>query len=100
MVIDKIIHERTRLMILTCLASHENKEISFNELQTQLELTSGNLSIQLKKLKEAQYITIEKTFKDNKPYTTISITSHGRKELNRYIEEMETILNTLKQFNS
>jgi DNA-binding MarR family transcriptional regulator len=95
--LNKIIHERSRLLILTYLASNENKEISFNELQENLEFTSGNLSIQLKKLKEAGYLTIQKTFKANKPYTSVSITPQGIKALNSYIEEMEGIIKTLKQ---
>jgi DNA-binding HxlR family transcriptional regulator len=53
--LNKIIHERARLLILTYLTSNQKKEISFNELQENLEFSSGNLSIQLKKLKEAGY---------------------------------------------
>jgi DNA-binding MarR family transcriptional regulator len=96
-VLNKIIHERARLLILTYLTSNEKKEISFNELQEKLEFTSGNLSIQLKKLNEAQYVKINKTFKDNKPYTTVLITPQGAKALNSYIEEMERIIRTLKR---
>jgi len=95
--IDKIIHERARLMILTYLASNEKQEISFNELQEKLEFTSGNLSVQLKKLKEAEYIDIHKTYKDNKPYTTIHVTPEGSDALNAYINEMESIINSLKR---
>lgn len=95
--IDKIIHERARLLILTYLASNEKKEISFNEFQEKLGFTSGNLSIQLKKLKEANYIEIHKTFKDNKPHTTIQVTAEGTQALNAYIDEMESIINALKR---
>ena len=95
--LNKIIHERARLLILTYLTSNQKKEISFNELQENLEFSSGNLSIQLKKLKEAGYLSIQETFKDNKPYTTVSITPQGIKALNSYIEEMEGIIKTLKQ---
>jgi DNA-binding MarR family transcriptional regulator len=95
--LDKIIHERARLLILTYLMSNQKKEISFNELQEQLQFTSGNLSIQLKKLKEAEYVEIHKTFKDNKPYTTILITPQGAKALTAYIEEMEALIQTLKK---
>ena len=59
-------------------------------------MTSGNLSIQLKKLKQAEYVEINKAFKDNKPYTTVLITPQGAKALHRYIEEMEGIIKTLK----
>jgi DNA-binding MarR family transcriptional regulator len=95
--IDKIIHERARLLILTYLASNEKQEISFNELQEKLYFTSGNLSIQLKKLKQANYIDINKIFKDNKPYTTVRITPEGSEALNIYINEMEGIIRTLKE---
>ena len=94
--INKIIHERVRLLILTYLAGNQEQEVNFNELQTSLDLTSGNLSVQLRKLKETGYIEIEKTFKDNKPYTTVFITPKGREALNQYIEEMESIIGALK----
>jgi len=95
--LEKIIHERARLLILTHLASHEKKEISFNELQETLGFTSGNLSVQLRKLKEATYVEINKSFKDNKPYTTISITLNGSKALNHYLDEMEGLIKTLRR---
>lgn len=94
---NKIIHERARLLIMTYLASNEKEAVSFTELQEQLDFTSGNLSIQLKKLMGAGYVTISKTFKDNKPYTTVSMTPDGTQALNRYLEEMERIINALKK---
>ncbi|MFH2129860.1 MAG: transcriptional regulator [bacterium] len=96
-VLDKIIHERARLLILTHLASDGRKANSFNDLLQKLDFTSGNLSIQLKKLKEASYIDIRKTFRDNKPYTTVSITPAGMDALNQYIEEMEQIIRSMRQ---
>ena len=95
-VLNKIIHERARLLILTCLASNETAEISFTELQKKLEFTPGNLSVQLKKLDKAEYLTIHKTFKDNKPHTTVAITPKGSKALKAYIDEMEDIIKTLR----
>ena len=95
--IDKIIHEPARLLILTYLASNEKDEISFNELLENLELTSGNLSIQLKKLKEAKYLEISKTFKDNRPYTAVSISPQGIAALDRYVEGMNAIIKSLKK---
>ena len=94
--IDKIVHERARLRILTYLVSSKKKAISFNELQKNLELTSGNLSIQLKKLKSVEYVEVQKTFKDNKPYTTIEITVTGSQALKDYVAEMESLLSKLK----
>jgi DNA-binding MarR family transcriptional regulator len=95
--IDKLIHEPARLLILIYLASNEEDEISFKELLENLELTSGNLSIQLKKLKEVEYLGISKTFKDNRPYTTVSITPHGIAALDRYVEGMEDIIKSIKK---
>lgn len=84
-------------MILTYLASNEKKETSFNELQQVLDFSSGNLSVQLRKLKQARYVDIQKTFKDNKPYTTVSITHQGSDALRKYVTEMEGIIKTLKK---
>ena len=95
--IDKMIHEPARLLILTYLTSNEKDEISFNELLENLELTSGNLSIQLKKLKEVKYLEISKTFKDNRPYTTVSITPQGIAAIDRYVEGMNAIIKSLKK---
>lgn len=95
--IDKVIHERARLLIMTYLASQGKRSASFNELLEKLDFTSGNLSIQLKRLKSAKYIKIKKTFKANKPYTTVSLTAAGAEALNRYVSEMETIIQSLKQ---
>lgn len=95
--LDKIIHERARLRILTYLASSKEERVSFNELQKRLEFSSGNLSIQLKKLSGAEYVEINKTFKDNKPYTTVEITRKGSEALQTYVQEMESILSSLKK---
>ena len=95
--LDKIVHERARLKILTYLAASEKEKISFNELQEKLALTSGNLSVQIKKLKDAKYVKVEKTFKDNKPYTTVLLTPAGAEALNKYIDEMEKLIGSLKQ---
>ncbi len=95
--LNKIIHERARLLILTYLASNEKQAIRFNELQQDLKLTSGNLSVQLRKLEQAAYVHIHKTFKANKPYTTVSITPEGMDALNQYVAEMERIINTFKK---
>jgi len=94
--LNRIIHERARLLILTHLASNGKQETSFNELLNRLELTSGNLSIQLKKLKEADYIRIDKTFRENKPHTTVTLTEAGREALASYIAEMERIIMSMK----
>lgn len=95
--LNKIIHERARLLILTYLASKEQIRVSFNELLEELGFTSGNLSIQLKKLQGVDYVDIEKTFRDNKPYTSVSITPEGSEALNAYVNEMESIISAMRQ---
>ncbi len=94
--LEKIIHERSRLRILTHLASVGSEQVSFNELQDKLEFSSGNLSIQLKKLKNVDYVDIKKTFKDNKPYTTVILTPLGAEALGKYVDEMEKLILSLK----
>lgn len=93
---DKVIHERVRLFIVTLLASSDKKSCSFGEIQKKLDMTSGNLSVQLKTLGEAGYVTITKQFKDNKPLTTVSLTPEGRVALTTYVDEMEAVLLSLK----
>ena len=94
--LNKLIHERSRLLILTHLASNKDIEVSFNDIKDKLDFTPGNLSIQLKKLNEADYINISKSFRDNKPHTAVSITVKGIKALNDYLEEMEELIKGLK----
>jgi len=95
--LDKIIHERARLLILTHLASNEDTEISFNDIQNKLDFSSGNLSVQLRKLADANYVKIHKTYKNNKPYTTVMITTSGAAALRAYLEEMEQIIKSVKK---
>ncbi len=95
--INKIIHEPARLRVLTYLVACDKDAVSFNELQKKLEFTSGNLSLQLKKLNLAEYVEIHKTFKDNKPYTTISLTTIGSDALNEYVDDMQKIINGLSK---
>ncbi len=94
--LNKLVHERARLLILTYLAGSNEKNIPFSELKEKLEFTSGNLSVQLKNLEQAGYIKIQKKFADNKPLTTISLTSAGLQELEKYLCTMEEIINTVR----
>ncbi|HUW68647.1 MAG TPA: transcriptional regulator [bacterium] len=90
--IDKVIHEKARLLVLTYLASSDSPETGFTELRDALLMTSGNLSIQLRTLEVAGYIGITKSYKDNKPYTGIKLSVEGRKALDGYLGTLETIL--------
>lgn len=93
---DKLIHERVRLLILSYLASSPEKKVPFNEIKDSLELTAGNLSVQLKNLEEAGYIKIYKKIKDNKPETSISLTADGVSALMDYLQQMESLIKKVK----
>ena len=88
--IDDVIHGRMRLGIMVYLAEAESAD--FTELKTVLEATQGNLSVHLKKLEEAGFVTIAKSFKANKPLTRVSITSAGRKAFAAYLEAIGALI--------
>jgi len=94
--LNKVIHEQSRLKILVLLASSKTKDVPFIEIKKQLGFTAGNLSIQLKTLEEASYINVEKSFEDNKPKTSVSITKEGKKALVSYMNDLESMLGGLK----
>ncbi len=94
--LDKLIHEKARLMILTYLSSSDALGTGFTELRDELGMSAGNLSIQLKTLEEAGLVTIEKSFKANKPNTAVRLSIEGRKALDAYLTELETILATAR----
>jgi DNA-binding MarR family transcriptional regulator len=88
--IDDVIHGRMRLGIMAYLASAEVAD--FNELKAALEATQGNLSIHLRKLEEAGYITIEKSFLGRKPLTRARLTEPGRKAFAEYLDALSRLL--------
>ena len=88
--IDDVIHGRMRLGIMVYLADVETAD--FTELKTVLEATQGNLSVHLKKLEEAGYVAIDKSFKDNKPLTRVSITREGRKAFSAYLDAIGSLI--------
>lgn len=94
--LDKIIHERARLMILTFLASSQQNEVGFTEIRDSLGFTAGNLSVQLRTLEEAGYVEIEKRFVDNKSFTGVRLTNQGQRALSTYLSELELIVTSLK----
>ncbi len=87
--LDPILHSQLRLTIVSSLISL--KETDFNHIKEITKAASGNISIQIKKLQEAGYIQVEKSFKNNYPNTTLTITSKG-------IEAFETYVNNLKKY--
>lgn len=88
--IDDVIHGRMRLGIMVYLADAD--EADFTELKTVLEATQGNLSVHLKKLEEAGYVAIAKSFKDNKPLTRVSITRQGRQAFSAYLDAIGSLI--------
>ncbi|MFO8060008.1 MAG: transcriptional regulator [Bacillota bacterium] len=89
---DGIIHERTRLQIVTYLATARDKRIPFTQIREDLDLTAGNLSVHLRRLEEAGYATIHKSIRERRTHTQVSLTSDGLEALRRYVEEMEEVL--------
>jgi DNA-binding MarR family transcriptional regulator len=94
--LNKLIHEKSRLMILTYLASASEAEAGFTELRDALGFSAGNLSIQLKTLEEAGYLESSKSFRDNRPYTGVALTPSGKKALVAYLADIEVIVASLK----
>ncbi|MDQ2747118.1 MAG: transcriptional regulator [Acidobacteriota bacterium] len=92
--LDKTIHERMRLGIISALAANES--LSFTDLKNLLNTTDGNISVHARKLEEAGYLTCEKSFKGRVPLTEYKITNDGREALNRYLNHMEALINAMR----
>ena len=88
--LDRLIHERMRLGIVSALAV--NPSLSFSELKALMRTTDGNLSVHARKLEEAGYVTCTKTFEGRVPKTDYTLTAAGRKALERYLDHMEAII--------
>ena len=88
--IDDVIHGRMRLGIMAYLADAEAAD--FTELKNLLEATQGNLSIHLRKLEDAGYISIEKSFFNRKPLTRARITDAGRKAFREYLQAIAKLI--------
>ena len=93
--LDRLIHERMRLGIVSALAVNEH--LSFNDLKKLLKTTDGNLSVHARKLEEAGYITCEKFFEGRMPKTDYRLTPAGRRALERYLDHMEAIIQTTRE---
>lgn len=88
--LDKLIHERLRLGIVSALAV--NDKLSFNQLKTLLRTTDGNLSVHARKLEDAGYLHCTKTFEGRMPRSEYALTRAGRVALDRYVGHMEAII--------
>jgi DNA-binding MarR family transcriptional regulator len=93
--LDRLIHERVRLGIVSALAV--NRELTFNELKAMLKTTDGNLSVHARKLEEADYIVCTKSFDGRLPKTEYRLTASGRKALERYLNHMEALIRATRE---
>jgi DNA-binding HxlR family transcriptional regulator len=88
--LDRLIHERIRLAIVSALAV--NDSLTFNDLKQLLNTTDGNLSVHARKLEEAQYVVCTKSFDGRMPKTEYKLTASGRRALERYLGHMESVI--------
>ena len=88
--LNPILHSELRLAIISLLMA--NKECEFNFLLEKSQSSKGNLSVQLKKLKEANYILVEKSFRDNYPLTTCKISKKGRAAFVEYVKDLKSFI--------
>ena len=93
--IDRMIHERLRLGIISALAANES--LTFNELKHTVKTTDGNLSVHARKLEEAGYINCSKSFEGRTPKTEYSLTTAGRRALERYLDHMEALIGRMRK---
>lgn len=93
--LDRLIHERVRLGIVSALAV--NRSLTFNELKAMLKTTDGNLSVHARKLEEADYIVCTKSFDGRLPKTEYRLTASGRKALERYLNHMEALIRATRE---
>ena len=92
--LDRVIHERMRLAIVSALAV--NHTLTFNDLKRLLETTDGNLSVHARKLEDARYISCEKRFEGRMPKTEYRLTATGRKAFEKYISHMESLIKAVR----
>ena len=92
--LDRVIHEKGRLAIMSMLAA--SPELSFTEMRDTLKMTDGNLTTHIRTLQEAGYVSITKSFQNNRPLTTCSLTAAGKKAFTSYINLLEEIIQQAK----
>jgi DNA-binding MarR family transcriptional regulator len=93
--LDRLIHERLRLGIVSALAV--NDSLSFSDLKKLMKTTDGNLSVHARKLEEAEYITCTKSFEGRMPKTEYRLTATGRRALERYLDHMEALIRATRE---
>lgn len=93
--LDRLIHERMRLGIISALAV--NQSLSFNDLKRLLKTTDGNISVHARKLEEASYIACNKFFEGRMPRTEYRLTAAGKKAFDEYLVQMEGLVRRMKE---
>ena len=93
--LDRVIHERMRLGIVSALAVNES--LTFNELKKLLQTTDGNLSVHARRLEEADYVECTKSFEGRMPKTEYRLTAAGRKAFERYLNHMEALIQAMRE---
>ena len=88
--LDRVIHEKGRLAIMSMLAA--SPELSFTELRDTLNMTDGNVTAHIRTLQESGYVSVAKSYKNNRPLTTVSLTTAGRKAFADYVDLLEQIV--------
>jgi DNA-binding transcriptional ArsR family regulator len=92
--LDRIIHERVRLAIVSALAANET--LSFNELKHLLQTSDGNLSVHARKLEDAGYVACVKSFEKRMPKTVYRLTAEGRRAFERYVGHLEALIDAAR----
>lgn len=92
--LDRLIHERMRLGIVSALAVHPS--LAFNDLKRLLDTTDGNISVHARKLEAAGYISCTKRFEGRMPKTEYALTAAGRKALEKYLNHMEALIHAMR----
>jgi DNA-binding MarR family transcriptional regulator len=93
--LDRLIHERTRLAMVSALAV--NASLTFNELKQLLNATDGNLSVHARKLEDAGYVACTKSFAGRLPKTEYRLTAAGRRALEKYLDHMEALIRATRE---
>jgi DNA-binding MarR family transcriptional regulator len=93
--LDRLIHERMRLGIVSALAV--NDSLTFNDLKRVMHTTDGNLSVHARKLEDAKYVTCTKSFEGRVPRTEYKLTAAGRRALERYLDHMEALIRATRE---
>jgi DNA-binding transcriptional ArsR family regulator len=93
--LDRLIHERTRLAIVSALAV--NKSLTFSELKQLLRATDGNLSVHARKLEDAGYVSCSKSFDGRMPKTEYALSAAGRRALEKYLSHMEALIHATRE---